>query len=593
MVNLSKKYTRYVFYLFTMFIPIWLIITYVFEDPIMPLRNWSATKYSIDIWESSPSAIRQLLDNLNLKEFLGNETIVINMGKKRCIYLGKSFQICRIKSQLLSDVPLHTTITRQTINKDLLNSRPFYWFGYAEYLFYDVITLIALIKYHTSLPVGESSKLVGITQIFHEKSENLQNIGGLYANITSLDINTMRKSNFLSDITVLFGEDAIDPRHDWVLDKSKPLTNYTYPSYISIKYTGSKSQTNNDIRLKLNSQHKFKIVQLADLHFSVGVGICEDEFPAHSYCEADSKTLEFIEHVLDIEKPELVIFTGDQIMGGRCKQDSESAILKALAPVIKRKIPYGIVWGNHDDEGSLDRWQLSELVQVLPYSLFKIGPNDTPNNEFGVGNYAHQVFSNDNKPRISLYFLDSHKYSTRLKHFSEYDWIKEAQWKYIENIYYNNVQKYKQSTPAGYLSMAFFHIPLPEYRNFQSRKNSWQTNPWVGSVKEGITAPLYNSNGMKTLELLGVSAVSVGHDHCNDYCLLDDSLLSDYRVWLCYGGGTGEGGYGGYGGTERRVRIFEIDGLNNNIHTWKRLHHSPDETFDYQTIVSNGIPNVV
>lgn len=64
-------------------------------------------------------------------------------------------------------------------------------------------------------------------------------------------------------------------------------------------------------------------------------------------------------------------------------------------------------------------------------------------------------------------------------------------------------------------------------------------------------------------------------------------------IWLCYGGGGGEGGYAGYGGTERRLRIYEIDSNKGTISTWKRLNSSPKEIFDYQIILNNDVPDTV
>lgn len=183
--------------------------------------------------------------------------------------------------------------------------------------------------------------------------------------IDELNESALENTRFLSGFSVLFGEDVTEPRIDWDLDKRFTVTNVRYPSYVTATYW------NNDVwkpevpLLFVNDQHKFKIVQLADLHFSVGKGVCRDEFPQHETCEADPKTLQFIDQVLDIEKPQMVVFTGDQIMGDECKQDSETALLKVLAPVISRKIPWAMVWGNHDDEGSLNRWQLSEFASKL------------------------------------------------------------------------------------------------------------------------------------------------------------------------------------------------------------------------------------
>ncbi|KAM9918742.1 hypothetical protein OXX80_012885, partial [Metschnikowia pulcherrima] len=63
---------------------------------------------------------------------------------------------------------------------------------------------------------------------------------------------------------------------------------------------------------------------------------------------------------------------------------------------------------------------------------------------------------------------------------------------------------------------------------------------------------------------------------------------SKSSMWLCYGGGAGEGGYGGYGGYIRRVRVFELDVNAKEIKSWKRAENNPDESFDEQTLVENG-----
>ncbi|SSD59209.1 related to Phosphatase DCR2 [Saccharomycodes ludwigii] len=421
----------------------------------------------------------------------------------------------------------------------------------------------------------------------------------------NITIENIKTKEFISDIDFLFGEDCIEPREDWKMDKSWKLNTVYYPTHITIKkinatynhdpYSNFPAMQEN---LKLDENGNFKIVQFADLHFSVGYGSCRDEFPEQtSDCKADAKTLSFLEKILDIENPNMVIFTGDQIMGDRCRQDSISALLKVVSPVIKRKIPYAMVWGNHDDEGSLTRWELSEFVSSLPYSLFKFSPKDTANSDFGVGNYVIQIFTPiNNNPAVTLYFLDSHKYSPNGKLFPGYAWIQEEQWKYIEQYYSRYIKPDEKKYSRIPLAMAFFHIPLPEYLNLNSIQHPGEQNKVVGSWKEGVTAPKYNSHGTNTLLDIGVDVVSVGHDHCNDYCLLDDSSQNDAhknnnKLWLCYGGGSGEGGYAGYGGTERRIRVFEIDSVKNNIYTWKRLHNSPEEIFDKQVLVSDGVPS--
>jgi len=66
--------------------------------------------------------------------------------------------------------------------------------------------------------------------------------------------------------------------------------------------------------LTFSADGNFKIMQIADLHFSVGKGKCLDSnWPG---CKdpmgSDNVTLQWLGEVLDSEKPDLVILSGDQ-----------------------------------------------------------------------------------------------------------------------------------------------------------------------------------------------------------------------------------------------------------------------------------------
>lgn len=391
----------------------------------------------------------------------------------------------------------------------------------------------------------------------------------------------------ITGIDVLYGKEAIDPRPNWKLVKGeiKDLKG-KLPARLSFRRGPKLDYKSKDFQktLKVDKDGKFKILQVADLHFSTGFGKCRDPVPESSAkgCKADSRTLKFLEKVLSLEKPDLVILTGDQIFGDAAP-DSESALFKALNPFIKRKIPFAVTMGNHDDEGSLSRSEIMSLSANLPYSLSALGPDEVA----GVGNYIVNVQGNKSKhSAILLYLLDTHKYSPNPKVNPGYDWIKESQLKFLEREYATmkpSIEAFKQK----HLDMAFFHIPIPEYRNLNQ--------PFIGEHKEGITAPKYNTGARNILGQLGVKVVSVGHDHANDYCLEDikdkDDVKHENKMWLCYGGGSGEGGYGGYGGYVRRLRVFDLDTTKGEIKSWKRLESDPENKIDEQILVTDG--NVV
>ena len=92
----------------------------------------------------------------------------------------------------------------------------------------------------------------------------------------------------------------------------------------------------------------FKILQLGDLHFGVMHEKCRDVAweSAAKPCVGDTDTLAMLERWLDEEKPDLVVFSGDQLNGQSSSWDEKSVIPKYISPVIKRKIAWTSIMGN-------------------------------------------------------------------------------------------------------------------------------------------------------------------------------------------------------------------------------------------------------
>lgn len=132
-------------------------------------------------------------------------------------------------------------------------------------------------------------------------------------------------------------------------------------------------------------------MQIADLHFSVSRGVCRDT--DHTPCaHGDTETEHtLLSKALDAEKPELVVFTGDQLNGQGTSWDSKSVLAKFAKTVIDRNISWAAVFGNHDTEGDIGRIEEMMLLQVMPFSLTEAGPNEVD----GVGNYVLKVLSPD------------------------------------------------------------------------------------------------------------------------------------------------------------------------------------------------------
>lgn len=385
----------------------------------------------------------------------------------------------------------------------------------------------------------------------------------------------------LTALDVLFGPDATEVRGGWQL-KGGSLTMGEHVR-LSVRRGSPEAPRKPAVRVK--KDHKFKIIQVSDLHLSTGVGKCREPQPPKTAlgCEADPRTLDFISRILDEEKPDLAVLSGDQV-NGETAEDAQTAIFKFAEPFIKRKIPYATILGNHDDEGNLSREQIMKLTASLPYSLSEIGPNLGPiitdkkgreRNEGGVGNYHIEILAHStDHSALTLYLFDTHSYSPD-PDVEGYDFVKQSQIDWYKEKH-NSLKEQHNKYSYMHLNMAFIHIPLPEYRH---------GGTMVGERREPPTAPQYNSKFKDALAEGGVVVVSAGHDHANDYCLADEASAVP---WMCYAGGSGLGGYGGWGGYNRRVRLFEIDGPAGRITTWKRVEWEDKGPLDAQTLVEGG-----
>lgn len=382
----------------------------------------------------------------------------------------------------------------------------------------------------------------------------------------------------ITAVDVLFGSDAVEPRPGW----------HRIPQPVLLGDPGDNEEVHLTVRrgtpipiekpvLHVHKDGKFKILQVSDLHFSTGLGVCRDPEPPSvsrgGKCNADPRTLDFINSVLDDEKPDLVVLSGDQI-NGETSPDSQSALFKVVQIFISRKIPFATIFGNHDNEGSVSsREDLMQLTQTLPYSLSDSGPVDVE----GTGNYYVEILARGQSTHsaLTIYLLDTHGYSPDERQFHGYDWIKPSQIDWFKST----AQALKHS-PAHrdythvHMDMAFIHIPLPEYRNIDD------IFPGSGKYREAPTAPSFNSGFKSALVEEGLLAVSCGHDHANDYCTLSKSANSTNKpeLWMCYAGAAGFGGYGGYEGQRRKVRVFDFDMNEARIGTWKRAENGGNAT---------------
>lgn len=158
----------------------------------------------------------------------------------------------------------------------------------------------------------------------------------------------------VTEVDVLFGVDAVDPRPQWDLMKSS-LHLDADPEVPVARLTvlyGTPEPRPDRAPLRVGPQGKFKIILISDTHMGTDE-LCRDAIDANGKKRPESKadilTIAFIERILDIEQPDLVILLGDQLHHDTT-YDSLTTIFRLLDPIIKRAIRFAVVFGNHDDE---------------------------------------------------------------------------------------------------------------------------------------------------------------------------------------------------------------------------------------------------
>lgn len=295
----------------------------------------------------------------------------------------------------------------------------------------------------------------------------------------------------------------------------------------------------------------FKVMQITDMQ----------EIPAVS-----PDTLALLEAAVEAEKPDLVVYTGDQIKGYGVTYKGKGAdlenavretIAKLLEPVTKRNIPFAVTFGNHDRQvGISNTDQFLHIYKSFPTC---VGDLDET---VGGGTYNIPIKASDGSDRdvFNLYLLDSgtdkkgggyEAFDTKV-----IDWYKATR------------DALKEKNGDFVPSVVFQHIPMPEYYHvlkqvkkgtkgaiqaFRTHKNEFyvlgDTCRAGDMLLEPPSIPDENSGEFAALSECGdVLAVFVGHDHKN-------SFVGRYQNMDL--GFTQSAGFNVYGNrTKRGVRCF-------------------------------------
>lgn len=273
-------------------------------------------------------------------------------------------------------------------------------------------------------------------------------------------------------------------------------------------------------------------------------------------------------------RPDLVLFTGDNILGNHLLdarfgsrqiasgkaatlQIMKDSIRHITKPLDERKIPFAMIYGNHDDMNAVSKDEQADIYRQSPMCL----PMNTRNGKVDCDTYNIPVLSSDGeKVLFNFWMIDC-------------AWYDKKEDKCYQAIKPETVEWYKKTSAElkeknGGIpvpSLMFAHIPLPQINNLveqcgqndigavKTHRGWYRLRPDIarGSMGE-LPCILEDDGGIfdAALECGDVKGIVSGHDHRN--CFEGkykgvDFIQTSCASFRCYGDKT------------RGVRIFEFD----------------------------------
>lgn len=289
-------------------------------------------------------------------------------------------------------------------------------------------------------------------------------------------------------------------------------------------------------RLKYNKNGKIKIVQFTDTHY-----VCGDP--------DSERALKNVIQTLDAEMPDFVIHTGDIVFGKPAGQ----AAKEILHPLVERRIPFAVAMGNHDSDFDLSRTEMFKVLRSIPGNVNTIDDDGIS----GCSNDIITISGSKGVDRV-LYLFDSGN-RAEVGGVNGWGYVHQDQVAWYKN-HSRAFTKANGGKPVP--SVAFFHIPVPEY-NEALRDPS---KVLMGNIGEEPCSPSVNSGLYLAMREMGdVQAIVTGHDH-------NDDFVMKWRDFFFI--------YGRFSGCDtvyndlkpNGARVFEFKEGDDGFRTWVRLY---------------------
>ena len=286
--------------------------------------------------------------------------------------------------------------------------------------------------------------------------------------------------------------------------------------------------------LRFNDNSKFVILQFADM---------QDSYPVRE------AMLAFINESLDRVKPDLVVFTGDNVVS-----EDLQTYDQVLEPLVTRGIPFTMCFGNHDEEASGGRTKEELLAK---YQTFPGCYASDPYPELsGCATHNLPIYASDGSDEImfNIWMFDSGDYMTNSDGERGYSCVRADQVEWYKNasaqleadcgkkVYSLAFQHIIPQEPC---QAAFFNVPVQLGAITKNFEDGTSTGYLVnldgieGYAFEPSCPSMYNFGQWDAFVERGdVLALAVGHDHSNAFVVNVDGVdlvQTPGCTWHSYG----------------------------------------------------------
>lgn len=324
-------------------------------------------------------------------------------------------------------------------------------------------------------------------------------------------------------------------------------------------------QTQDSVTVRKTGDEPFKILMFTDTHLAW----LDKKQPIKNH----TRTVEQMVQNIRREKPDLVLFGGDNVTSGfnRLRSRQFARIFEKLG------VYWGGVLGNHEGDNtfSIRRDTMVKIFSSYDHCLMRQGKTDVD----GDCNYVIRILNADGSLKQAIVCFDSFdEMSDEMKtdHGFDpsegvYDVIKQSQ----IDWYTSQIADMKK-TYGKCPSIALMHIPLTQYADAADAVEKGTARFLWGDKRENVCCAGFDSGLFDAIQKSGsTTTVFCGHDHLNNFGVKWQGITLSYIE---------PSGYGAYGMAGRGAPESEW------LQGYTRLVLSDDGTFDHAQVRNCDLP---